>query len=347
MEDTDKSESCHGYSEPVVKITVSPNTPSPEPTEEDLSESDQTRQDSNPEDTTFSSEDCTVGMEQTKPDCYFPDVPTCIDFGIQDYLCRVQHETEFDLSSDTDTSYLGATPPHRFSDGEIDPIEAMPVLLDTQLNVRDDSLTSLGTDKEVFSSAFCSWKDPGVQRFLAKSVSKESLLLRFNSGQSNNYKFKALQIQERHLPRPFKRNISLPATIFKAVLAEHAMLGISPSNNNLLDTTASSDDITGVANVKVGQPRLSKIDSISNSSQNDVLSFENSQKCISSTPSTEMINQDNFGSTWNISADSEPEDGENQPFTSEVEKRSLMIRHMRRLIRQDTTGNFAPPDYHI
>lgn len=40
-------------------------------------------------------------------------------------------------------------------------------------------------------------------------------------------------------------------------------------------------------------------------------------------------------------------DDEQQAFTSEVEKRSLILRHVRRLIRQDTTGNFAPPDFSI
>jgi len=33
-------------------------------------------------------------------------------------------------------------------------------------------------------------------------------------------------------------------------------------------------------------------------------------------------------------------------FTSEIEKKALLVRSMRRLVRQDTTiGNFAPPDY--
>lgn len=38
---------------------------------------------------------------------------------------------------------------------------------------------------------------------------------------------------------------------------------------------------------------------------------------------------------------------EQQAFTSDVEKRSLILRHVRRLIRQDTSGNFAPPDFSI
>ncbi|CAL8119023.1 unnamed protein product [Orchesella dallaii] len=62
------------------------------------------------------------------------EFPNCVDFGIKDFLC-CKDEIELDLSSDTDASFLDATPPHRFSDSELEnQIEAMSITLDTQLN---------------------------------------------------------------------------------------------------------------------------------------------------------------------------------------------------------------------
>ena len=102
---------------------------------------------------------------------------------------------------------------------------------------------------------------------------------------------------------------------------------------------------------KTNPPRLSRIESISNSSQ---INLDKTSDSESMTNSFDGMSLNSIGSNWNISNSIDSEFGDagcpsEEPFTSDIEKRSLLIRHMRRhLIRQDTaTGNFAPADYHI
>ena len=78
--------------EPYVKITLSPNTPSPEPREED--QHDTNEEFSVEEKQQEAAETCGASGQShafSDPENHwktFKDIPVCVDFGIQDYLCR-------------------------------------------------------------------------------------------------------------------------------------------------------------------------------------------------------------------------------------------------------------------
>ena len=85
--------------EPYVKITLSPNTPSPEPKDDE----DEEDQESSEEFSVLEKQQEAVETchSATASEAYldnisdpeqqwkiFRDIPVCVDFGIQDYLCR-------------------------------------------------------------------------------------------------------------------------------------------------------------------------------------------------------------------------------------------------------------------
>jgi len=235
-----------------------------------------------------------------------------------------------DLSSDTDTSFLEAAPPHRFSDSELEQIEAMSITLDTALNLspKMEFLNSVaGSDDEKAISAPPEMESDATKEFLEKD-----LIFTLKNLQANNLLKKSGNENGntgRVLPKPFRRHISLPASVFMKYIFDHDNKAAESSN----DTPSKRNN------------RLPKINSISGrgSTENiyeDSCSNDNDSDSISNLSNNDWVSRSD-------SIDLEQEEFENQAFTSDIEKRSLIVRHMRRLIRQDTSGNFAPPDFSL
>lgn len=157
-------------------------------------------------------------------------------------------------------------------------------------------------------------------------------------------------------PRPFRRHISLPASIFMSYLM---------AEQNLLQEKRVSL-YEPFRNERFAARKLSKIDGscsshessteaegdeIINSSSNEdgqiIQGGDSSSSYASDSPRDTPLFQPmsivSSGSAEELNHDDQDE----QAFTSEIERKSLVLRYMRKLIRQDTSGNFAPPDYCI
>lgn len=216
----------------------------------------------------------------------------------------------------------------------------------------------------------------------------------------------------QHPTKHFKRQISLPASIFMSYLLEqnnksnyykqqstdvkmnnqNEQLHLNQHNcdiivNNKLNRSNSCNKNGTKPCSNAKRSSLSKIDSFrstkvihgstedyeyddinmssSFNETNDECAEEISNGCALNDcdqngrdhDESDILDSENGKSHWawgksdSFTESDDPPDTENddeqQAFTSEVEKKSLILRHVRRLIRQDTTGNFAPPDFCI
>lgn len=218
----------------------------------------------------------------------------------------------------------------------------------------------------------------------------------------------------QHPTKHFKRQISLPASMFMSYLLEqnnkshfykqpsvdvkmnnqNEQLHMNQHNcdiivkNKLNRSNSCNKNSTKVCN-NLKRSSLSKMDSFQSFRSTKVIhgstedydddeinmtsSFnEASDECAEemsngcglngdhdgrNTDDSDLLDHTNDKSHWawdksdSFTESDDPPDTENddeqQAFTTEVEKKSLILRHVRRLIRQDTTGNFAPPDFSI
>ncbi len=202
----------------------------------------------------------------------------------------------------------------------------------------------------------------------------------------------------QHPTKHFKRQISLPASIFykqpstdvkmnnqneQLHLNQHSCdifvkNKLNRSNSCNKNSTKPCNNAKRSSLSKIDSFRSTKVihgstedyeyDEINMSSSfnetNDDCAEETSNGCAlndcddgSNHDDSDLLEQPNDKSQWSwgksdsFTESDDPQDTENddeqQAFTSEVEKKSLILRHVRRLIRQDTTGNFAPPDFSI
>lgn len=300
-----------------------------------------------------------------------------------------------DLSSDTEASFLDASPPHRFSDSDFEPIEAMSITLDTALNFNtlDQNVSTNDTPSRLQTSSAppkmeiqSSAGEQDRDEFLSRNSSLTTMF-GFDNNFSSQSKIPVFPQRRslydssskrrwwtnnrgnsQSLPRPFRRHISLPASMFYRVLDKSHISGSGLEANPLHE-----EDVNGSG-------RLFRTDSILVSTKNNSISTAASPNVISGVAGRffaknrrKMSTQDSAesstgsGSLANASDDEETASGNDwmvdesnhsfqsdgdemegaTAFTSELEKRSLLLRHVRKLVRQETTGNFAPPDYCI
>lgn len=173
-------------------------------------------------------------------------------------------------------------------------------------------------------------------------------------------------------PRPFRRNISLPASIFMSYLMAEQNF-----KNKEKRTSLQQQPKEFFTNERFSSRKLTKIDG--SYSSNESTEAEESTSPINDTGNNEEIDSSSMaeesesgdsrrggGADTPLSAQnadlgamimSGAESGEEeldredeqaqQAFTSDIERKSLVLRYMRKLVRQDTSGNFAPPDYCI
>jgi len=348
-------------------------------------------------------------------------------------------QIDLELSnSDTDTSFLEATPPHRFSDSELESqIEIMSITLDTVLNLgstpvsdwanrsmsKDDIFT---VDLRVEHLDEDSQLDETQNELKELEQNDEPLLIQDDNSSTTHLeenmkgkvateemdgkndcgspekKIKTDSIPRKRPPlRPFRRQISLPASIFMSyLLAAEKNLATKADNNNGQRKT----DFSGMQNhnslkkinqnnsqVVYGSRRiLSKINGSCSSSNESTEEHDHNEEegsegnvgememrslmtsvddsSLSSSTTTTPIylngdelslgqddtrNKDVSSISSNRMSFSDAQDDNtghvdsSAAFTSEIERRSLLLRYMRRLIRQDTSVNFAPNDYCI
>lgn len=314
------------------------------------------------------------------------------------FLLLSHSQIDFELSSDTDNSFLEAAPPHRFSDSELEnQIEIMSITLDNVLNLgpkrssfsKDDNFTfdllrlehqhSLVAD--IDEDDHGSWNrfqdDHGMIRLSRGGTG--------NGGDPGNLNLTNEPVPNpgrRQLPppRPFTRHISLPASIFMTyLLAEQNFKNKekrSSLNNNERDRYSKSAKDFHRQNERFGTRKLTKIDGSYSSNEeslegeeisgarnedelgingdidNSSMASEDSRQgddpshIFSRNSSTKDYDHRRGVITMN-SEDDDKDDEEEKAFTSEIERKSLVLRYMRKLVRQDTSQNFASPDYCI
>lgn len=144
-------------------------------------------------------------------------------------------------------------------------------------------------------------------------------------------------------PRPFKRHISLPASIFMSyILAEqNRSLKAKGSMANIADgieesSNRSDSDLRNTSNDRFATRKLAKIAGSYSSTESTDTQDKIQGYSSNASESSEYLNcysdSENKG---NLSReDSENEEFGKKAFTSEIERKSLVLRYMRRLVRQ-------------
>jgi hypothetical protein len=324
-------------------------------------------------------------------------------------------QIDLELSSDNDMSYLEATPPHRFSDSEFEgQIEIMSITLDNVLKLgpkrtgswnrsmsRDDIFTVDLHVEEVSDDNQNNDDEDQPETITSSSENEETVQLHahdktFTSSETETIMNERVGEVVRPLlsingsrrlpppPRPFRRHISLPASIFMNYLlaAEKNLTknGVESGgnkkyphqqqrvnrkkeglNNRNNDSRCSSRrlltkiDGSCSSSTESAEEQDNDFEDISHPDQDGVVvmtsgesaSFDDSSSATN-TPiylnSSELDLAENRKEALSVE---EGLDRDSPAFTSEIEKRSILLRYMRRLIRQDTSANFAPNDYCI
>ncbi|OXA46328.1 uncharacterized protein LOC110856327 [Folsomia candida] len=370
-----------GFRKPSIKITVSADTPP-----ELYNNSSPARTPSpqtvikrvltfgpGPDGIQYDDENNDEAFTRITVDDSVVDFPNCVDFGIKDFLCY-KDEIDLELSSD-DTSFLEATPPHRFSDSELESqIEIMSITLDNVLNLYPKRSSFSKDDNFTFDLL-------RLENQMISDIDQDDTRRRFedeNAARIRNFSITTTTTSAaggRRLPpppRPFRRNISLPASIFMSYLMAEQNF-----KNKEKRTSLQQQPKEFFTNERFSSRKLTKIDG--SYSSNESTEAEESTSPINDTGNNEEIDSSSMaeesesgdsrrggGADTPLSAQnadlgamimSGAESGEEeldredeqaqQAFTSDIERKSLVLRYMRKLVRQDTSGNFAPPDYCI
>ena len=235
------------------------------------------------------------------------------------------------LVSDTENFVLESSPPYRLSDSELESIEPISVTLDTVLNL-EPVIPDLVPNQNSKSNNFETIVNRRIERLKA-----------FRETSQSNTSIDKSRDEIPNTRKPFHRHISLPAALFmercysskdelnlllnsrdikKRFLKHQHTLGRFDSVS-----TDNTDDGHGNRNPTLGK-LLPRTCSVSSSSWATSVSIDDFRECSFDEPENKTIN-----CSMEV------------PFSTDLEKRGLMMRNLRRLRRQDTVGNFAPADY--